>query len=116
MFDKIAYSAKLAFVGTSSFVKMFFSGSFSAATTFALGFMLLIYASGFRAGHVGGEVAVLAIFLVFPIQSILLVGTVLTNYFMFGFASGYSLKKVARRLIDDKGEGGALSSYGSCIR
>lgn len=107
MLDRIKYAAKLSFIGGSSFFKIFIVGSFSAVFSFAIGLFLFIYGPYLEVGNIGGSAGLMALFAVFiiaPIQSVSLTIILISNYFIFSMASSYAVKKVANRLLNDKGE------------
>ncbi|MDR2222113.1 MAG: hypothetical protein LBE34_05165 [Flavobacteriaceae bacterium] len=104
MIDKIKYTAKISSIGVFNFVVMVFLGAFSAAMTFTIGLMLLMYGSHMNAGHTSGEFVLIALAMVYPIQSIALLLTVISVYFIYAMSTSYAIKKVASKLVADKSE------------
>ncbi|MDR0229431.1 MAG: hypothetical protein LBI72_10250 [Flavobacteriaceae bacterium] len=104
MIDKIKYTAKISSIGVFNFVGMSFFGAFSAAMTFTIGLMLLMYGSQMNAGHTSGEFVIIALAMMYPIQSIALLLTVISVYFIYAMSTSYAIKKVASKLVADKSE------------
>lgn len=107
MLDKVKYAAKLSFIGGSSFFKVYAVGSLSTVFSFTIGLLFFMYGPYNQPGNLGSSAGIMAIFVVFmiaPIQSILLTLIAISNYFVFSMASSHAVKRVANRLLTDKGE------------
>jgi hypothetical protein len=104
MIDKIKYYAKLSSIGFFSFLKYFAVGNISAVSAFVIGLFILLYQTQVNAPHAGGSASALVIFAMAPVQSVLLVLVLASSYLVFSLASGYAMKKVIRKLLDDQSE------------
>jgi hypothetical protein len=104
MIDKIKYYAKLSSIGFFSFLKYFAVGSTSAVFAFVIGLFILLCQTQVNAPHADGSASLLVIFAMAPVQSVLLVLILVSSYLVFSLASGYAIKKVIRKILEDKSE------------
>jgi hypothetical protein len=104
MTDKIKYFAKLSATAVASFLKIILLGNISGAVTLTIGLSLVIYQTYFHGPHLSGQTALLIMFMMAPVQMILLVLLITATYFIIPFAGKYTIKKIINKIIADKSE------------
>ena len=104
MIDKIKYYAKLSSIGFFSFIKYLAVGNVSAVFSFVIGLFILLYQTQVSAPHADGSASAFVIFALAPVQSVLLLLILVSSYLVFSLASGYAIKKVIGKLLEDKSE------------
>lgn len=107
MNDNLKYTAKLFGTATFSFLKINIIGQLLICLISVSSIFTIIFQSSGNGGpaHVGGEAAVLFLFMIRPIGFTLLALSIfIPPYILFSFGNKYIISKTINKLLSDKGE------------